>query len=88
LNDLIGFFSPSRKDNLKTEPMLPLFRAPSLLPPVKYHCDRMGFSLTIRRQVSQERLARHFRMQGRPCTDPARQRQEIVPIDDQVECHA
>jgi hypothetical protein len=26
-------------------------------------------------------------MQARPCTDPARLSQEIVAIDDQVECH-
>ena len=87
LNHLIGFFPSSREDNLKAQPMLPLFGAPSLLPPVKDHRDRMGFSLAIRRQVSQERLARHLGMQARPCTDPTRQSQEIVPIDDQVECH-
>ena len=87
LNYLIGFFPSSGENNLKTEPMLPLFRAPSLLPPVKDHRDRMGFSLTIRRQVTQEGLARHLGMQARPCTDPARLSQEIVAIDDQVECH-
>jgi hypothetical protein len=87
LNHLIGFFSPSREDNLKTKPMLPLFRAPSLLPPVKDHRDRMGFSLTIGSQITQEGLARHLGMQARPCTDPARLRQEIVAIDDHVECH-
>jgi hypothetical protein len=26
-------------------------------------------------------------MQARPCTDPARLSQEIVAVDDQVECH-
>ena len=87
LNHLIGLFSPSREDNLKAQPMLPLFRAPSLLPPVEDHRDRMGFSLTIGRQVAQESLARHLGMQARPCTDPARLSQEIVAIDDQVECH-
>jgi hypothetical protein len=87
LNHLIGLFSPSREDNFKTKPMLPLFRAPSLLPPVKDHRDRMGFSLTIRRQIAKERLARHLGMQACPCTDPTRQRQEIVPIDNKVKCH-
>jgi hypothetical protein len=47
----------------------------------------MGFSLTIRREVTQESLARHLGMQACPCTDPARLSQEIVAIDDQVECH-
>ena len=87
LNHLIGFFSSSREDNLKTEPMLPLFRAPPLLPPVKDHCDYMGFSLTIRREVTQQGLARHLGMQACPCTDPARLSQEIVAIDDEVKCH-
>src|SRR4029077_15821755 len=82
LNHLIGLFSPSREDNFKTKPMLPLFHGPSLLPPVKDHRDRMGFSLTIRRQVAQERLACHLRMQARPCANPTSQRQEIVSIDD------
>src|SRR6185503_7797189 len=87
LNHLIGLFSPSREDNLKTEPMLSLLHGPSLLPPVKDYRDRMGFSLTIRRQVTQERLACHLRMQAHPCADPTRQRQQIVSIDNQMECH-
>ena len=87
LNHLIGFFSPSREDDLKTEPMLPLLRAPSLLPPVEDHRDRMRFTLTIGSQVAQQGLARHFGMQARPSTDSARLSQEIVTIDDQVECH-
>src|SRR4029079_3938208 len=87
LNHLIGFFSPSRKDNLKTESMLPLFRAPSLLPPAKDDRDRMGFPLTIGRQVAQHRLARHLGMQARPSANTACLSQEIVPVDDQVSCH-
>jgi hypothetical protein len=47
----------------------------------------MGFALTIGRQVVQQRFTRHLGMQARPCTDPACLSQEIVSIDDQVECH-
>jgi hypothetical protein len=84
LNHLIGFLPPPREDHLKTEPVLPPFRAPPLLPPIKDYRDRMGFSLTIGRQVPQEGFAHLIGMQTRPTTDSARLSQEIVPIDDQV----
>jgi hypothetical protein len=87
LNHLIGLFSPSREDDLKPEPMFTPFCAPTLLPSIEDHGDRMGLSLTIGSQASQQGLARHIGMQARPATDPARLSQEIISIDDQVECH-
>jgi hypothetical protein len=47
----------------------------------------MGFSLTVGSQITQQGLARHFGMQAHPAADPTRLSQEIVSVNDQVECH-
>ena len=87
LDHLIGFFAPLRKDHLKPKPMFTPFRAPALLPPVADHGHRMGFSLTVGSQITQQALARHLGIQAHSAADPARLRQEIVPIHDHMECH-
>jgi hypothetical protein len=85
LNDLIRLLAPAGIDDFDARPMLAPFHDEPLLPSVEDDRHGMSFPVTIGSQLLDQRLTRHLRVERDASTGTIEHRQQIIPIDDQMQ---
>jgi hypothetical protein len=88
LNDLIRLLASAGIDDFDPRPMLAPFRDEPLLPSVEDDRHGVSFPMTVGSQLLDQRLTRHLRVERYASTRTIERRQEIIPIDDQMQRHS